>query len=175
MVPCPRTLWSTRSRKRSFLSHSKQHFNLNLEQPSKQMSSAIPKETSFSLSPDPNIKGKMLVSASLEFKCSPCPSQKCTGFMKSSRLCDRKAWTLSSVIYPSGSADVFTGTAMRKVHYINLTNELSHGINKSTRTIVYFIIRSAKGHSDEKLPLKSLTLPNKSDLRVLLTRRQNAE
>lgn len=58
---------------------------------------------------------------------------------------------------------------MRKVHYINLTNELSHEINKSTRTIVYFIIRSAKGHSDEKLPLKSLGLENKSDLRALLT------
>ena len=25
-----------------------------------------------------------------------------------------------------------------RVHYINLTNELSHGLNKSTRTIMYF-------------------------------------
>lgn len=95
--------------------------------------------------------------------------------MKSSRLCERKAWTLSGVIYSLGSTDVFAGVAMRKVHYINLTNELSHGINKSTRTIVYFIIRSAKGHSDEKLPLKSLSLQNKSDLRLLLTRGENAE
>lgn len=84
--------------------------------------------------------------------------------MKSSCLCERKAWTLFGVIYCRDSADVFSGAAMRKVHYINLTNELSHGINKSTRTIVYFIIRSAKGHSDEKLPLKSLSPQNKSDL-----------